>query len=189
MCAAYRCAATAARSRAEATTNLACLILARPCLRQSLHDLPPTVGWWPDQTLPRSRRSRDKERPHLRGRGLSGAHNTHSRKCGFRSKAIRGAGIGSRKKKPRRSGANIEPRANLRRWSVGHDAPTLRRGKSRAVASCSSSGRGARRAARFPATTIENKPANATRSTNKRRNFSIRYRTPHQLTAYARRIR
>ena len=31
-CTAYRCAATAARSRASATTNLACLILASPDL-------------------------------------------------------------------------------------------------------------------------------------------------------------
>jgi hypothetical protein len=73
----YRCAVLAARSRAAATTNLACLSLAlvlraifggKSCALVNVFMTCPrwSAGGQPTTKLcPRSRRSRDKERPHL----------------------------------------------------------------------------------------------------------------------------
>jgi hypothetical protein len=74
----YRCAVTAARSRAAATTNLACLSLAlvlraifggKSCALVNVFMTCPrwSAGGQPTTKLcPRSRRPHDKERPHLR---------------------------------------------------------------------------------------------------------------------------
>ena len=83
----YRCAVFAACSRAEATTNLAYSILAlvlravfgeaKSSALVNLFMICPqwSAGGQPMTKLcPRSRRSRDKERPYLRGRG----HTQHS---------------------------------------------------------------------------------------------------------------
>jgi len=109
--AAYRCAVTAARSRAEATTNLACSSLAlalraffggkNGALVNVLMICPPVVGRRPN-SAPDHGDLMTKKGPAFRPKGDGALVMSES--VGFRSKAIRDAGM-VQKERPRRSGA------------------------------------------------------------------------------------